>query len=195
MNFSFADFLKNPSDLIFCISAIVGTTLFALRIVMSIFGDMLSVDDSDIELFEEEHSHHEQSSFKILSLHSISGFFMMFGLVGLGCSNQLGFSPLESFGFAFGAGVAIMFVTALIFHGAAYFKSSGDVFSIQKTLGVIGTVYQAIPSEGQGKIQLLVNGMTREVLAQSRDNVPIASFTSVKVTRVIDHEIVEVIKL
>jgi hypothetical protein len=190
----FLSFLHNPSDVIFSVCAIIGTLLFALRILMSLFSGAF---DSEIDLFEndEMHVHHESSTLKIFSLHSLSGFFMTFGLVGLGCSLQYGYSPFDSFYYAFLADIVIMLINALIFHGSKKLHSPGDNYSIEKTVGLTGVVYQAIPSNGQGKIQLIINETTREILAQSSYGQPIESFCSVKIVKVINFETVEVTKI
>jgi hypothetical protein len=56
-------------------------------------------------------------------------------------------------------------------------------------------VYQRIPAVGQGKIHIVVNNSTRELLAQSYNKKAIESFTLIKVVKEVDHEIVEVIEL
>lgn len=192
-----SNFLNNISDTIFWISAIVGTTFFLLRVLMAVFGGALDIDDSHDSDFElhDDFQHHALPSFKLLTLHSISGFLMMFGFVGLACTNQLGFSLVQSFTGAFLAGFVVMILTACIFQGFLRLQGQGAVFAIEKTIGLIGTVYQTIPERGQGKIQIVVNGATRELLAQSKDNECIDSFTTVKIIRVVDHEIVEVIQI
>ncbi len=191
----FISLLHNPSDIIFSVCAIIGTMLFVLRILMSVFSGAF---DTEVDIFENDstHIHHEACAVKVFSLHSLSGFFMTFGLVGLGCSLQYEYSPFDSFYYAFIAGVSIMLINALIFHLAKRLHSSGDNFSIEKTVGLTGVVYQAIPSRGQGKVQLIINDATREVLAQSsHDAGPIESFCSVKVVKVINFETVEVTKI
>ena len=119
---------------------------------------------------------------------------MMFGWAGLACVHQLGYSYEMSYAIAFAVGLAVMFITALLFKGVLMFQDPGSVFAIQKAVGLVGTVYQRIPAHGQGKIQIVINGSTRELLAQSHDNQEIESFSIVKVLRVVDYEVVEVAK-
>jgi len=155
--------------------------------------EYLDIDNFDIE--SNTHNTHTTPSFKLFTLHSISGFFMMFGLIGLACINQFDLSHTYAFLIAFIAGFAVMMLTAVILRSAMLFESSGSVFAINQTVGLIGTVYQRIPESGQGKIQIKVNNITREILAQSADKRAIESFTVIKVVNIIDHEVVEVIKL
>lgn len=194
------NFLQNSCDNIFLISAVVGTTLFVLRILMTFLGGFLEIDDIELESFDfdiedADINHHHAPSFKLFTLHSISGFFMMFGLIGLTCINQFNLSCAYSFLIAFLSGFGVMLLTALIFRGALFFESTGNVFSINQTVGLVGIVYQRIPNYGQGKIQVIVNGVTHEILAQSLDKNPIESFSIIKVVNVIDHETVEVMKV
>ena len=88
-----------------------------------------------------------------------------------------------------------MLLTAFLMKWMLYAESSGTVFTIHKTKGLTGSVYQRIPEVGQGKIHIVVDGITREILAQAQDGVSIESFVLVQVVKVIDYEIVEVIAL
>lgn len=193
MFYDIATFFQNSSNTIFWSSAIVGTTLFALRVLTTLFGGALDIDDADVDSVEiDDVHHHTVPSFKLFSLHSIAGFFMMFGWSGLACLHQFHFSYTVSYLIACAVGASVMIITGLLFKGALMFQAPGSVFNIQKTVGLVGTVYQQIPEHGQGKIHLVFNGGTRELLAQSQDNNVIESFEIVKVVRVVDHEIVEV---
>lgn len=195
---SLSSLLNDSSATIFWVSALVGTTFFLLRVLMALVGGLFDadVDDADGGDFEPgSNEHHALPSFKLFTLHSLSGFFMMFGFVGLACIHQLNVSHTESFMWAFLVGFAVMVLTACIFQGFLRLQGQGAVFSIEKTVGLTGTVYQTIPERGQGKIHVVVNGVTRELLAQSRDQECIDSFTTVRVVRVVDHEIVEVVQI
>ena len=152
------------------------------------------MDDGSLDV-DMHDTHHDVPSFKLFTLHSISGFFMMFGLVGLACTDQFDLSYVHAFAIAAVAGVSVMVLIALIFRSALLFQGSGTVFTLNKTVGLVGTVYQRIPAHGQGKVSLVVNGISREVLAQSPDKKPIESFKIVTVIRVVDHEVVEVTEL
>lgn len=118
---------------------------------------------------------------------------MAFGWVGLACERQLGFSSLEALGIALAAGLAMLLVVAGIMRGAMLLESPGSVFSSEKAIGHVGTVYQRIPEHGQGKVHVVVNNMLRELLAQSHNKEVLESFTRVKVVKVIDTTTVEVI--
>jgi hypothetical protein len=185
----------NPTDTIFWASAIAGTTLFALRMLMMLIGSSLEVEDADFDSFEcSEDHYHAGKSFKLFSLHSLSGFFMMFGWVGLACHHQYNLSYANSCVIGFAVGAVLMVVIAGLMHAALMLQSPGAQFAIDETVGLTANVYQEIPVHGRGKIHVVVNGVTHELLAQSHNNRMIKSFTLVRVIKVIDQDTVEVIQ-
>lgn len=195
LNYFMSETLRSPSDTIFMASAILGTVLFLLRMTMSFFGGGFFEENVDLEGFQDHADHHNGSLFKILTVHSLSGFLMMFGWSGLACTTQFGWAPEPAFGIALLCGTIMLIVTAGIMRGAMLFEGRGTVFSSKKTVGLVGTVYQRIPVDGQGKIHVVVNDITRELLAQSSARKALESFTLIKVVKAIDHETVEVIEL
>lgn len=207
MFFKIISYLKETQDIVFWAFALFGTMLFFLRALSSwLLSSHEGADehcdcdfDSDAQdSFDSDSTdeHHEaKSSFKLLSIHSISGFFMMLGWVGLACTKQLNYSPLISLIIAFIAGLITMVITALIFKWALLLINPGYQFDIKKTLGLIGMVYQRIPQNGIGKIQFEMDGMNREILAQSLNNNAIESFEYVKIVQIIDNETVIVEKI
>ncbi|NBQ17347.1 hypothetical protein EBU24_03455 [bacterium] len=189
------DFLASSSDTIYWISATAGTTFLLLRIAMSFIGGGFFEDDMDVDHGQDTGDHHDNALFKFFTLHSLSGFLMMFGWSGLACIYQFDLSAGYSCLIALACGFAMLLIVGLIMRATKFFESSGAVFSSEKTIGLVGTVYQRIPSDGQGKIQIVVNGSTRELLAQSFNKKDIESFTLIKVVKAVDHEMVEVIEL
>ena len=154
MVIDFITFIIQSSELVFWSSAFFGTTLFILRLLMFIVGlgdDADSIEHDHAGVDGDDVSHATTGSFKLLTLHSISGFFMMFGWVGLACSQQLQYSSGISTVIGLVAGVLVMVLTALIFRWSRILTSPGTRFNIHKTVGLTGTVYQQIPAHGQGK--------------------------------------------
>jgi len=192
MFFRILAYLKESSDLVFWASALFGTTLFFLRLCASLIGGVAEeLGDADPGDLDGDHEHHSATgSFKLFTIHSMAGFFMMFGWVGLACIKQLGYGHQISIVIAFIAGLIVMILTGIIFKSATLLISHGTLFDIKKTVGLVGTVYHRIPKDGQGKIQLVIDGVTREILAQSLDHCDIDSFKLVKVIKFLDHEVV-----
>jgi hypothetical protein len=188
------NFLTTTQDPIFWVSATLGTTFFALRLMLSFFGGGFFEHDMDVDDLHDMH-HHDGALFKFLTIHSLSGFLMMFGWAGLACSVQFKMTPGYSMLIALGCGIAMLIITASLMHIALSLEGAGAVFSSKKAVGLPATVIQRIPAHGQGKVQVIVNGSTRELLAQSHSKKPIESFNLVKVVKAIDHEVVEVVKI
>ena len=192
---SFFSYFQTIHSSVFLISALFGTTLFLLRVLsMFLLGD-LGEEGSDQDFsdsFDAEHHEHTGGSFKLFTLHSLSGFFMIWGFAGLASTEQYGFSLEKSFLIATFFGLCMLFLTAAIMRYALLLQSSGTVFSNTQTIGLIGTVCQRIPQHGFGKIQVIVHGASREILARSHNQKNIESFTTVKIIRIIDTESVEV---
>ena len=186
-------YLQETPDLIFWSAAIFGSALFLVRLCTAFIGgfgeefDLIEDVDGDI--------HHQFGLFKLLTLHTISGFFMMFGWIGLACLKQYHCNQWYALLFACSAGLITMIVTAFIFKWSRSLVSSGECFAIEQTIGMIALVYQRISHHERGKIQIVVGGVTREILAQSQDGSSIESFSCVKVVDVVDHETVLVEKM
>ena len=182
--FTYLNSVRGTADLIFLVCAVVGLTLFALRGIFMLLGGLFSGDDFD--------HHHEDvvPTFKFLTLHTLTGFLMIFGLLGLGLRHQLNYSFGLTLGLAFLAGFFMMFIVGMIFYGASQVTSRGTVFIINETIGLTGVVYQRIASNQEGKIQIEVNGMTRELAAKAREGIEIDSFVYVRVVDVIDEHTV-----
>ena len=188
------NFLISTRDPVFWVSATLGTTFFLLRLMMSFFAGSFFEHDHDIGDLQDGY-HHDGALFKFLTIHSLSGFLMMFGWAGLAASVQFNMPPGHSILIAFACGIAMLIITGSIMRAAMLFEGAGAVFSSKKAVGLIGTVSQRVPAHGQGKVLLIINNSTRELLAQSHNKKIIESFTVVKVVKAIDHEIVEVIKI
>ncbi len=197
MLLSFFSYFQSIHAPIFLISAFFGTTLFLLRVLSMIFMGTFNEGDSpedytetDIDTVDSHEGH--AGSFKLFTLHSLSGFFMIWGFSGLACTEQYMFSIEKSFLIATFFGLCMLFITAALMRYALLLQSAGTVFSNKQTIGLVATVYQRIPAHGFGKIHVIVNGATRELLARSHNQKSIESFTSVTITNSIDTESVEV---
>ncbi len=197
-----SDFFVHKSESIFWMCAIGGTLLFFLKVGLVLLSglgaegfDSDHADGHDFDVETDLDHHGALSSFKLLSLNSLSGFFMMFGWVGLTALKQFNLHPFLSSLCGVGAGFILLLLSGLLLKGALALVSPGTRFETSQCIGLTGSVYQKIPTGGIGKIQLLVQGVTREVLAKSNDGKEIASFAQIKVADVIDNEIVLVEKM
>lgn len=161
---------------IFFICAVFGGVMFILRLLLSLFGGLHDADMGgdahggfDVHDVQDAHDVHHDSdaSFKILSLQGLTAFFMMFGLVGLALSRQSRWATMWATIGALIGGLAAMWIMAKIFKGMTKLQSDGTM-DIQNAVGQEGTVYLTIPAEGEGKVQVTVQGSLRELTAVSK---------------------------
>ncbi len=155
--------------------------MLALQIVMSLIGT--------------DHDAHEQTTiedgkFKWMTKQAFTGFLMMFGWIGLACSEQFSFSIFISLLFALGAGLIASFIASFIFHLARKAHSSGTVFNIDDAIGKEAVVYHRIPKNGTGKITVSLHNFTHEIDAHSEEE--ITSFTHVQIIKKLDDKTVVV---
>ena len=191
--FTYLNTLHGTADLVFLICAVVGVTLFALRGLLMLFGDLFGGAE---ELDGDGDGHHAsiEPSFKFLTMHTLTGFLMIFGLLGLGLRQQLDYPFDLALGLAMVAGLFMMLLVAVIFYGASQLTSRGSVFKIGDAVGAAAVVYLRITPDADGKVQLLIGGVTRELGARAPLGVIIESFEHVKVIGVIDEQTVLVQK-
>lgn len=199
------------AELIYWVFALVGSFFFLFRLAAMVVGGfggedgaLDSVGDSggDVDgghgAGGTPHSYSldaTDAAFKLVSLQSLTGFFMTFGWAGLAGQKQFGLGTTLSFLIAMASGAIAMFITAYLFKLMSKLNSAGDVFSVEKTLGLSGSVYARIPAEGRGQVRLSVNNATRFVEAVSEDRQDLESFIDITVVRVVDGTTVAVRKL
>ncbi len=181
--FTYLNSLHGTADIVFLGCAIGGVTLFVLRGLFMLFGGMLG-EAGD----HNDYDHHDdlEPSFKFLTMHSLTGFMMVFGLLGLGLRQQLDYPFGMALGLAFVAGLFMMLLVAAIFYGASHLTSRGSVFSIQDAVGLPAVVYLRITPDEDGKVQVQIRGVMREIAARAGTGEMIESFVHVKIVRVID---------
>lgn len=184
--------------------ALMGSCFFLFRLIAMAVGqfggDVSALDhggDAPAGVGEGTQGHVSDSTdaaFKLFSIQSLTGFFMTFGWAGLACQKQFGMGTTVSFFTSLAAGGVAMYLTTALFRAMGRLTSAGDVFLIQKTVGLSGIVYVRIPGSGRGQIKLVINDAVRYLDAVSEDKDDLESFTDVAVVRVADATTVSVRK-
>jgi len=151
-----------------------------VRLILQFIGADAEVDtDIDVDV------HHMDTDvgFKLLSMHSLTSFLMMFGLVGLALyrQNQAGFVLSMAGGTM--AGLASVWLIGRLFALITGFQSSGTI-GIEQAVGGVGTVYLTIPAGGTGRVMISSHDRRRELDAVSQDGVAIATGERVRVVAV-----------
>jgi hypothetical protein len=122
-------------------------------------------------------------------------FFTMFGWVGIAAYNS-GLSKGVTVLVALASGAALVFVIVLLLRNVNKLRSSGTL-QMKNALGVVGNVYLFIPAKrkGAGKIHVQVQGRLHELDAITDDAADIATGSIVKVTAIIDDNLLLVTTL
>lgn len=138
----------------FTVCAIIGGMLFFLRIVLQLFGgDDVDGDASDAEFGAGD----TDVSFKFMSLHGITVFLLMFGLIGRAMLQDSGAREGTALAVATIGGVISVWGIAQIYLLMRRLQSSGNV-DINNAIGCEGTVYLTIPAGGSGQVQVAYQG-------------------------------------
>jgi membrane protein implicated in regulation of membrane protease activity len=164
-------------EVIYWASAIVGGTLFLLRMLILLFGggDFGEDVDGDVSMDGDV-------SFKFLSLQGLTSFFMMFGLVGLAMlrANLPVFLTVVG---GMAAGAVTVAVTGLIFSQMKRLQTEGTI-NIRNAIGSEGSVYLSIPKNGTGQVQVIVQGALKIFDASSKSKTALPTGEKVRVVDV-----------
>lgn len=160
--------------------ALLGTSLFLLRLLLSLVLGLGGDADFDVDL--EDHG----GGFGVFSILSITAFFMGAGWMGLLCRLGWELSPGPSAAASGGTGVGFMLFAAAGLYLLA--KLGHEVTANPQTaVGRTAQVYMTIPAkgEGQGKVRVSISGRSMISGAVSSGEA-IESFAAVTVESVRD---------
>lgn len=185
------------TEFAFMLCALVGTLFFVLRAGMMIVAGFGAAEIDDLDPTEAPAHHSGQledsdPAFKLLSINSLTGFFMMFGWIGLAAHKQFQLGAGVSVLLAFAAGLATMAVTGLLFKAVLGLQTTGSRFDATKAVGLPASVYVSIPAGGRGQIRISHEGLTRTLDALAEDGLEIESFVNVIVLNAVDSKTVVV---
>jgi membrane protein implicated in regulation of membrane protease activity len=146
----------SPVQKFFLFSAVVGGAIFIVRMILMLAG--LGGHDIHDGQFDYSDTHADaDASFKLFSLHGLTGFFMMFGLVGLGLSRQRLIPDLVAGAVGVLAGLATVWVIGKVFSSMTKLQSDGTL-RLSDAIGQQGKVYLTIPAGGTGQVQVAFQG-------------------------------------
>lgn len=173
----------------YAISAIAGGVLFIIRTILSLVGGDAGLDhdldlDSTIEGDLGDHSagHLGEANFQLFSLQGITGFFLIFGLIGLSLSKAGVHELLTALGGLIAGGFT-MLVVALVYWFMQRLQSDGTM-RVSSSIGKTGTVYLTIPEEGSGQVSVVVQGGLKQFEAVSDKKVRIPTGENIRVVRI-----------
>jgi len=169
-------------DRFFAACAIVGSLGVLLRLFTQILGfaggelDGGDADAGDV-------SHHTGDGFKIISIHGLAAFFLMFGLVGFAAHRESNAPIPVALIVGAAAGMVSVWIISKLFMMARKLQSVGNL-DISKAVGCMGTVYLKIPKGGSGRVVVNVRGRQREMDAVQLNGDEIDSDTSIVVVKI-----------
>jgi membrane protein implicated in regulation of membrane protease activity len=172
----------NGLETFFLVCAGIGGFFVLVRVVLQLAGggsDTNIDDGSNIDI------HHTDSDmgFRLLSLHGLTSFLMMFGLVGLAMYHQSKAGLLSSLVGALIAGLATVWVIGKLFRLAGRMQSSGTLRT-DCAFGSLGTVYLKIPKGGTGLVSISFQNRLREFDAVEINGEELQTGTPVQVVQV-----------
>lgn len=166
----------------FTVPALIGTSLFVIRLLLMLLGAG-GHHDGGIELGHgadgtaatgaagasggDSHSHASEA-FKYLSVQSVSAFAMGFGWAAFAAKESLhwNFAASTGLGIVGGVGVAALLLTLL--RSAMGLNASGNI-DMGRAVGAAGDVYVEIPPGQQGKVRLILQERARFFTAVADD--------------------------
>jgi membrane protein implicated in regulation of membrane protease activity len=172
----------NGFEIFFLLCAVVGGFFVLVKLIMQFIGADADID-TDLDAGVDAQHVDSDIGFKALSMHSLTSFLMMFGLVGLALYRQSHAGMVLSILGASVAGLASVWVIGRIFASVGRLQSSGTL-ATASAVGSTGTVYLNIPKGGTGRVSINFRGRLREFDASSADGEMLASGTPIRVVRV-----------
>ena len=179
---AFSDF--SGLETFFLVCAIIGGFFVLVKLVMQFIGsDTHTAVDVHSDMSIDTSHVDSDVGFRLLSMHGLSAFFMMFGLVGLALYRQSQAGVIISIIGAVAAGMVAVWVIGKLFQGAARLQSSGTL-NTADAVGSTGTVYLTIPKGGTGRVSLNFRNRLREFDASEKNGDELRTGTPVRVVQV-----------
>jgi membrane protein implicated in regulation of membrane protease activity len=173
----------SPIEVFYAACAILGGTMFLIRTVLFFAGaDTHADSDLGVDMAHGD----ADASFRVLSIQSLSAFFMMFGLVALAATRQSMLPTGIALAAGAIAGALTVWIIGKIFTGMKRLQSDGTLH-VANAIGHEGSVYLTIHATTAGKVQIAVQGRLSEFEAVSEDKSEIKTGERVTVTRVLDN--------
>ena len=172
---------------VYFVLAMVGTGLFAIRVVLMLVFGGHSGGDFDLHVDAGgDVAGHEAGGFSLFSMLSMMSFMMGAGWMGLLGRTEWGLSSFPAAAAASAFGFALMFFTSLCLLAMRKFQQEGK-YNLRSAIGKTGRVYLTIPpkGEGSGQVEITVDGRRSVVPAVSVAG-KIESFSTVRITDVRD---------
>ncbi|WP_418392010.1 hypothetical protein [Victivallis lenta] len=159
------EFLAGAGNLYLFI-AVTGSVIFALQFIMTVAGIHSDVELDGTGFDVDSHDISDIQGLNFFSLKAIVAFVTFFGWGGY-FYGHLGWTGLA---IAFGCGLIMMFLTALVVSLLLKMQQSGNITPAE-LVGQRGTVYLTVPAGRApgGMVTVTLPGCTRQVSARADD--------------------------
>lgn len=165
---------------VYGICALVGGGLFLIIMALMFIGI-----EFDLDALADGSGH--------VSLHGISGFFTLFGLVGLYLDSQ-GYGVLVSSMGGIGAGGVMFLAVSRIIMAMRNLESSGNI-TVDQTVGAKGSVYAEILPGESGAVTIFIDERERRYDAVTDEPAGLKTGDLIEVKEVISGSLLKVTKL
>ena len=165
---------------VYGICALVGGGLFLIIMALMFIGI-----EFDLDALTDGSGH--------VSLHGISGFFTLFGLVGLYLDSQ-GFGVLVSSMGGIGAGGVMFLAVSRIIMAMRNLESSGNI-TVDQTVGAKGSVYAEILPGESGAVTIFIDERERRYDAVTDEPAGLKTGDLIEVKEVISASLLKVTRL
>ena len=159
------EFLAGAGNLYLFI-AVTGSVIFALQFIMTVAGIHSDVELDGAGFDVDSHDISDIQGLNFFSLKAIVAFVTFFGWGGY-FYGHLGWTGLA---IAFGCGLIMMFLTALVVSLLLKMQQSGNITPAE-LVGQRGTVYLTVPAGRApgGMVTVTLPGCSRQVSARADD--------------------------
>ena len=163
----------------FTAPALLGTGFLLIQLILGELGG-----DGGLDIDTDMHADHPGAEFGLLSIQSLSAFFLGYGWIGLSAYRFLDIGFTGSALIAVGAGAGVAWLMVYMLRTFLKFENNTNV-SINQAVGLVGEVYATVPpaGEGKGKIILVINQSQHNYFATQESEDPIPTRTRVRVVR------------
>jgi len=165
---------------VYGVCALMGGCLFLVVMVLMFIGI-----EFDLDALADGSGH--------VSLHGISGFFTLFGLVGLYLDSQ-GHGVLVSSMGGIGAGGMMFLTVSRIIMAMKNLESSGNI-TVDQTVGAKGSVYAEILPGESGAVTIFIDERERRYDAVTDEPAGLKTGDVIQVKEVISDNLLNVTKL
>jgi len=166
--------------LLYGICAVIGGCLFLILMVLMFIGI-----EFDFDALADGSGH--------VSLHGISGFFTLFGIVGLYLNSQ-GYGALVSSAGGIGAGGVMFLTVSRIIMSMRKLESSGNI-NVDQAVGARGSVYAEILPGESGAVNIFIDQRERRYEAVTDEPAGLKTGDAIEVKEVISGDLLKVTKL